>query len=166
MGQPAYSITSVLFSLLISAGAGSLIFQRWFREDREKKWLASIFAALSILLFVEIFVTPRLLNLFLGLPMLSRFVISGLSIVPLGFIMGMPFPLALRVVGKRFPEAIPWGWGLNAYSTVVGSILCVLFALTLGFRINFLIAWCIYGAGFLAFLLLLRREHSMSGEPG
>ena len=156
MGQPVYSITSVLFSLLISAGAGSLFLQRWFVEGRERIWLLRIVVALSVLVAVEMFLTPRLLNAFLGFSMIQRFVISGLTIVPLGFVLGMPFPLALRIVGKRFPEAIPWGWGLNAYMTVVGSILCVLFALTFGFRMNFLIALAIYWVGFLSFLVMLK----------
>ncbi len=160
MGQPVYSITSVLFSLLISAGLGSLTFQHLFKEGRERKWLLCILGILSVLLFVEMFLTPRMLNAFLGFSMLQRFVISGFSIAPLGFIMGMPFPFAVRVVGKRFPEAIPWGWGLNAYMTVVGSILCVLFALTLGFRMNFLIALAIYCVGFLSFYNMLKRESS------
>jgi predicted membrane-bound spermidine synthase len=158
MGQPVYSITSVLFSLLISAGLGSLIFQYLFREGREKSWLLTIFGILSGLVLVEMFITPHVLNAFLGLSMIQRFVISGLTIAPLGFIMGMPFPFALRVIGKRFPEAIPWGWGLNAYMTVVGSILCVIFALTIGFRMNFLIALAIYCTGFVSLYTMLRRS--------
>ncbi|MCI0412539.1 hypothetical protein L0222_07020 [bacterium] len=158
MGQPVYSITSVLFSLLISAGAGSLFLQRWFVEGRERSWLLRILIALTVLVAVEMFLTPRLLNAFLGFSMMQRFVISGLSIVPLGFVLGMPFPLALRIVGKRFPEAIPWGWGLNAYMTVVGSILCVIFALTLGFRMNFLIALAIYWVGFFSFFIMLKMN--------
>lgn len=157
MGQPVYSITSVLFSLLISAGAGSLVFQQWFREGKERKWLLWIFVALMILVFVEMFLTPRLLDRFLGLSMPQRFVISGLTIAPLGFVMGMPFPFALRVIGKRYPEAIPWGWALNAYMTVVGSILCVILALTIGFQMNFLVALAIYAIGFTSFFLRILR---------
>ena len=158
MGQPVYSITSVLFSLLSSAGFGSLTFQRLFREGSEQKWLVGLFSLLCVLIFTEMFITPKILNAFLGLSMVQRFVISGLTIAPLGFILGMPFPFAVRVVGKRFPEAIPWGWGLNAYMTVVGSILCVLFALTMGFRMNFLIALAIYFVGFASFYVLFKNE--------
>jgi spermidine synthase len=158
MGQPVYSITSVIFALLISAGLGSLAFQHWFREGRERRWLIGILVVLSVAILVETYITPRVLSVFLGLSIIQRFMISGLSIAPLGFILGMPFPFAVRVVGKSFPEAIPWGWGLNAYMTVVGSILCVLFAVTLGFRMNFLIALGIYCIGFLSFFMMLKRE--------
>ena len=157
MGQPVYSITSVLFSLLLSAGAGSLVFQQNFREGAEKKWLLRIFGALSLLVLLEVFVTPRLLNAFLGLSMLQRFVISGISIAPLGFVLGMPFPFALGIVGKKFPDVVPWGWGLNAYMTVVGSILCVILALTFGFMMNFFVALAIYALGFSAFILRVLR---------
>ena len=158
MGQPAYSITSVLFSLLTSAGLGSLAFQRIFKEGTEKKWLIGILSVIAFFLLIEVFITPYILNSFLGLSMAQRFMISAITIAPLGFSLGMPFPLAIRVVGKRFPEAIPWAWGLNAYMTVVGSILCVLFAITVGFRMNFLIALGVYCTGFLFFYRMLRRE--------
>ena len=158
MGQPAYSITSVLFSLLTSAGLGSLAFQRIFKEGTEKKWLIGILSVIAFFLLIEVFITPYILNSLLGLSMAQRFMISAITIAPLGFSLGMPFPLAIRVVGKRFPEAIPWAWGLNAYMTVVGSILCVLFAITVGFRMNFLIALGVYCTGFLFFYRMLRRE--------
>jgi hypothetical protein len=158
MGQPVYSITSVLFSLLTCAGLGALTFQHLFKEGTEKKWLLMILCLIGIFVLAEVFITPHVLNAFLGFSMIQRFVISGLTIAPLGFVLGMPFPFAVRVVGKRFPEAIPWGWALNAYMTVVGSIFCVLFAIIMGFRMNFLIALAIYGAGFLAFFGMLKKE--------
>jgi hypothetical protein len=42
--------------------------------------------------------------------------------------------------------------------TVVGSILCVIFALTMGFRMNFLIALAIYCIGFVSLYPMLRQR--------
>ncbi len=80
-------------------------------------------------------------------------------IAPLGFVLGIPFPLGIRILGKMAPELIPWGWGLNAYATVIGSILCVILAITLGFRMNFLIALLVYLAGLILFGYKIAREN-------
>jgi spermidine synthase len=151
LGQPVYSISSVLFSLLISAGTGSFFFQKRCREGREHRWLNVLALLLTAFLILQVTVVPWLLDTLLGLSQVSRFLLSTLLIAPLGFILGIPFPLGIRILGKYAPELIPWGWGLNAYLTVIGSILCVILAITLGFRMNFLIALLVYLTGIFLF---------------
>lgn len=154
LGQPVYSISAVLFSLLLSAGAGSQVLQSLFRDGQEKRWISWIGLALGVLLILEAFAAPFVLDLLLGEGKITRFVISGLMIAPLGFVLGMPFPLGIRILGHRNPDLIPWAWGLNAYMTVVGSILSVILALLLGFQANFLFALLLYASGFV----ILRRR--------
>jgi hypothetical protein len=45
---------------------------------------------------------------------------------------------------------IPWVWGINGYATVIGSVLCVILALVLGFKVVIFIACGIYLAGWLS----------------
>jgi len=156
LGQPVTSISAVLFALLLSAGAGSQLLQNKFRSGRERQWILRIGLALGVLLILEAFAAPLLLDLLLGAGKVARFAISGIVIAPLGLALGMPFPLGIRILGERSPGLIPWAWGLNAYMTVVGSILSVILALLLGFRANFLIALLLYLAGFVALLRALR----------
>lgn len=158
LGQPVYSLSSVLFSILVSAGAGSFIFEKRFREGNERKWLLSILILLGMALFFEAVPAPKIFNFLLGASKPVRFLISWLMIAPLGLLLGIPFPLGIRILGRKNPDAIPWGWGLNAYTTVIGSILSVIFAITLGFRMNFMIAYLTYAAGLLAFFFALRRR--------
>lgn len=151
LGQPVYSISSVLFALLLSAGAGSWIVQRFFQEGSERRWLATVLVLLVITTVLEVFAVPVLFDALLGAGRMARFVVSGLVIAPLGMLLGIPFPLGIRLLGARSPEAVPWAWGVNAYATVVGSILCVIIAITFGFRVNFALALALYTAGFLLF---------------
>ena len=51
-------------------------------------------------------------------------------IAPLAFLMGMPFPLALR--GLEAP-LVPWAWGINGCASVVSPVLATLLAVDLGF---------------------------------
>jgi spermidine synthase len=149
LGQPVYSISSVLFSVLLSAGIGSYLFQRCFRDGSERLWLVLIPVLLGTLLLVELLIMPFIFHLFLGSSKVIRFCISAILIAPLGFFLGIPFPLGIRILGMRAPEIIPWGWALNAYATVIGSILAVMFAILLGFRMNFAIAFLAYTIGFI-----------------
>jgi spermidine synthase len=151
LGQPVYSITSILCSILISAGIGSYLFQRFFKEGSESRWLILLPLALGALLMFELLLMPIVFRAFLGAEKVSRFLISGLLVAPMGVVLGMPFPLGIRILGSKAPEAIPWGWALNAYATVIGSILSVILAITFGFRTNFIFALIVYGIGFLLF---------------
>lgn len=160
LGQPVYSITCVLFSILLSAGAGSLLFQSRFKDGRERVWLGVLSAGLAIFLCAQVFLVPKLFDLYLGEGRWVRFIISGLSIAPLGLLLGIPFPLGIRILGQKFPEAIPWGWGLNAYMTVLGSILCIIVAVTWGFRANFAIAFFLYFSAFFAFYSTFGKENT------
>ena len=157
LGQPVYSISVVLFSLLLSAGAGSWLLQSRMREGQESRWIARILVALAVLLMLEALITPLVFQRFLGAPKFARFFISGLMIAPLGLLMGMPFPMGIRVLGGRDPDLIAWAWGLNAYMTVVGSITSVILAILFGFRTNFLIALLVYVGGLYAMLIALRK---------
>lgn len=156
LGQPVYSISSVLFSVLLSAGIGSYLFERYFRDGNERLWLTLIPILLGTLLLLELLIMPFVFHLFLGSSKVVRFCISAILIAPLGLFLGMPFPLGIRILGMRAPEIIPWGWALNAYATVIGSILAVMFAILLGFRMNFAIAFLAYAIGFVLFRKSIR----------
>ncbi|HSE40224.1 MAG TPA: hypothetical protein VLH08_05615 [Acidobacteriota bacterium] len=160
LGQPVYSISAVLFSVLLSAGTGSYLFQRFYRQQTESRWLQAIPIFIGVILLIELLGMPFIFQTFLGSPKILRFAISGLLIFPLGVVLGIPFPLGIRILGERAPETIPWAWGLNAYTTVVGSILSVIFAITLGFRMNFAIAFLVYALGFVFFRSMLLRKHN------
>lgn len=151
LGQPVYSISSVLFSLLLSAGAGSWLVQRFFHEGAERRWLGVALLLLAITIVLEVFAAPVIFDALLGAGRMARFAVSGIVISPLGLLLGIPFPLGIRLLGARSPEAVPWAWGINAYATVVGSILCVIIAVTFGFRVNFALAFALYAAGFALF---------------
>ena len=51
-------------------------------------------------------------------------------IAPLGFCMGMPFPLGLTRVARLDPAFVPWAWGLNGCVSVVSA--ATLLAIDLG----------------------------------
>jgi len=88
--------------------------------------------------------------------------VSGMLLVPLGFVMGMPFPTGLRafavgsVRGARSGEkdadnAVEWAWAMNAAASVLGSVLAMVIAIQFGLTVTLA---CGVGAYLLALLLL------------
>ncbi len=161
LGQPAYAVTIVLFSLLFFSGLGS----RW--SDRIP--LRPSLAALVILILAAPLLLPRLFNWTLGLPLTIRLGLTPLILSPLGFLMGIPFPAGIRLMKRsqvQGPEneaqggSVPWVWAVNGAASVVASILSALLALTFGFNwVLRLGALCYAGAWItaLARLSVLRR---------
>jgi len=73
----------------------------------------------------------------------------------LGFVMGFPFPLSIRLLKELEMERyIPWMWGVNGVSSVLGSALTVMVAIQFGFSVALLL-----GAGsYVVVFLLFRKE--------
>src|SRR5207302_10275574 len=98
LGHPTYALTVVVFLLLLSSGAGSLISRTWLVETR-RVWLPILLIASALLLYV--FILPALLNALLGLPFAAKVIVSGVLLVPLGVAMCMPFPTGLRAFSSK-----------------------------------------------------------------
>jgi len=142
LGHPVYSLSVVLSSLLIFAGLGSLFISDM--NPRSTKRLLTILGILSGVVLAYSFVLPRLSYIFLGLPLIARFVISVLLLAPLGFLMGMPFPIGVRMASDANPRLVPWAWGVNGCLSVISSVLSVIIAMSFGFSVVLKFAAIVY----------------------
>ena len=59
----------------------------------------------------------------------ARAACSLALIAPLGFFMGMPFPLGLRRLAETAPAFIPWAWAINGFASVLSTALAVMLAM-------------------------------------
>jgi hypothetical protein len=74
-----------------------------------------------------------------------------LLIAPLGFAMGMPFPLGLNRVAGCAETLVPWAWGVNACTSVVAAVLATIVAIHLGFTAVVVTAVVLYFAAAAAY---------------
>lgn len=125
LGQPVYGLTAVLFALLLFSGLGSLTSPRLPHRPA--------LVALIMLLLIYPILLPRLFSLFLGARLALRLLIAVLTLAPLGFLLGLPFPKGIAVLEFLAPELIPWAWGVNGAASVVASVGAALLALSAGF---------------------------------
>jgi hypothetical protein len=143
LGHPTYALTVVVFLLLLSSGSGSLASRKWLRGGKSAMLPLGLIAAV---LLVYVFALPGLLNRLVGLPFVSKLLVSGLLLIPLGFAMGMPFPTGLRAMASPPPTggatpsatetAIEWAWAMNAASSVLGSVLAMVIAIQYGLDVT------------------------------
>jgi len=137
LGHPTYALTVVIFLLLLSSGAGSLASRRWLQEPRHVR-IPLVVLAGAILAYVLIL--PKGLAMLVGLPFAFKLLISGAVLVPLGFVMGMPFPTGLRGLAARTTSAqgsaVEWAWAMNAASSVLGSVMAVVIAIQFGLNVT------------------------------
>ena len=84
---------------------------------------------------------------------LSRYVFSIVLIAPLGFCMGMPFPMALSRLSQTIPAMIPWAWGINGCLSVISTILATIISVEAGFDWVMIMAAAAYGLVLLVNLL-------------
>jgi hypothetical protein len=92
----------------------------------------------------------------LGLSLPLRILVAALLILPLGIVMGMPFPLGILALKGRPRGAIAWAWGLNGLFTVVGGLASVVLSVFFGFRVTLLVAFAIYAVALSAFAHIRR----------
>jgi hypothetical protein len=146
LGHPTYALTVVVFLLLLSSGAGSLVSHTWL-ADPQRTWIPLALIACGLVGYVVIL--PDILRTLVGLPFAAKLTVSAGLLVPLGFAMGMPFPTGLRALAwapvpafpgeqgnKTAENAVEWAWALNAGASVLGSVLAMVVAIQFGLTVT------------------------------
>jgi hypothetical protein len=58
--------------------------------------------------------------------------------------MGMPMPTGIRMLAHSSPELIPWAWGVNGATSVMGSVAALVIAILTGFNQALVIGASLY----------------------
>ena len=140
LGHPTYALTVVIFLLLLSSGAGSLFSRLWLKRA-EQGWLPLVLVIATLAIYV--FLLPSRLAALVGMGFDARLLVSAVLLIPLGFIMGMPFPTGLGaicsspVTGRSDSEnVVEWAWAMNAGASVLGSVLAMVIAIEFGLTVT------------------------------
>ena len=160
LGYPTLSLTVILGSILLGGGAGAAFSQR-FEGDKLRAHAQS--CALGVAIFSALFgvVSGAFSNLLLPMPLIARCVVAALVLLPLGFLLGTPFPAGLRLWSARQAEGfVPLVWALNGTASVVGSIMAAVAAKMIGFSNVLSIGALVYLG--VAGVLALAKEKAAS----
>jgi hypothetical protein len=134
----------VLASLLVFTGLGAHLSGRYghvaaiFGPGRPPLWAA-------LVSLIWIWVVPAVFDATLGTSIAARIAIAVCLLAPVGLALGAPFPTGLSVVGRRAAEWVAWAFGINAFFTVLGTVLAQIVGMALGFSFVSLVACVCYG---------------------
>lgn len=131
LGHPVYAVACVLAVLLIAAGLGSGFAAPRLQGRRQVRW---VFIGIALLSVAYSLLLPSVFHAALGQSLPLRVAITTALLVPLGFLLGIPFPVALASLARQgAASATGWAWAANSCASVVGPLLAVLIAMDLGF---------------------------------
>jgi hypothetical protein len=142
--NPSYAVAVVLAAVLICSGAGSLLSEK-FSSLRTPRTVITL-AALVIPYGLGLTALAGAIAAY-SLPV--KFVLSFLLVAPAAALMGIPFPMGMRLLGEKSPVLIPWAWAVNGCFSVLAPILATMLALGLGFKAVFLAGALMYAGAFL-----------------
>jgi hypothetical protein len=130
LGHPIYSLSIVLFSLILSTGIGSILSERIALDDGRR---LTFWAALTgFYLFVLPSWLPDMLLRLESAPLLTRASFAVLVLSPAGVLMGFGFPTGMRLVSRIDPGPTPWLWGVNGAAGVLAASIAVVTSIAVG----------------------------------
>jgi hypothetical protein len=148
IGQPQMALTVLLFSLLLGGGLGS--FASSLLRGNGARAVAFISLGVALAVVFLSFFFPSLFGM--GL---SPRVTAMAMLIPLGFLMGFPFPLAIRLTDRHgLRNNVSVMWGVNGIASVLGSALSMIMGISIGFSWALVLGAVLYVLAAVVFLAL------------
>ena len=149
IGQPIYTLTVLLTSLLLGTGIGSLTSSLIKNRLATALSIAALLATAILLLY-----TVFLSDIFSAVAASPKIAAAAI-LFPLGLALGYPFPLSIRLMKHyQLEKYAGWMWGVNGIASVTGSILAMIIGIRAGFTYALLAGAFLYtGIAVLSFAL-------------
>jgi len=126
VGDPVISFTIVVSTILISTSLGGLWAQNKSGQD-----IRSAVATLIGMLILTVVGFELLAAHILKVSAALRYFIAVLFLLPVGFLMGLPFPLGMRHL-LNSPVQRAFAWSVNGCASVLSSIIAAQIAVSFG----------------------------------
>ena len=150
LSYPVYSLAVTLAALLVFGGCGSLLSNR-FAADLQARRLEWVFIGIGLLGLLYAWILPHLFAYAIPYMLPVRMALCAFLLLPIGLLLGMPFPIGIRRLERGQHSLIPWAWASNGGASVLGASLAMLVALHVGFTVVlivgvfcYLLAWFLF----------------------
>ena len=151
--NPSYAVATVLSSILISSGIGSLLS---YKVKGLRSPVVSI--VISLLIFAYSIFFPTISDAISLHSMSVKIFIVFFIFLPVGLPMGIPFPTGLRILGEKNESLIPWAWAINGCFSVLAPILTIMLAMVIGFKIVLWLGALAYVMAFITLRNFLKKS--------
>ena len=142
LGQPVYTMLTVISSMLIFSGIGAKYSEKFINGSKTK--LYSVFLIIAIYTMFIGLVSPLMFEAFVSLSLILRIIITIILLAPLAFFMGMPFPTGISMLKNDDSRMVGISWAVNGFFSVIGTVITMILAMMFGFKIIFFIAGVFY----------------------
>ncbi len=150
LGHPIYSLSVILFALLLASGAGSYLSARVADGKRMLLVLTAVLAAAGLL-------SGPLVTGLAHAETPVRIAAAASLLAAIGVFMGMAFPLGMRLAATSRPQLTPWLWGVNGAVSVFASVAAIVISMGFGISVSYWAGVAAYAAAFAAFAVAARR---------
>lgn len=157
LGHPTYSLSVMLFALLLSSGIGSYLTQNIEISTLKQNALRRFIFLLAALVLLGL-LTPYVAEHFQSYSNPIRILIAIVLLFPAGLFMGMLFPIGMKFASGDREPIKPWLWGINGATSVCASVLAIVIALSFGISAAY---WCGVAFYIIACLALLRTTNPL-----
>ncbi|MCG8605895.1 hypothetical protein MJD09_13000, partial [bacterium] len=138
LGEPVLTLTVLLFSLLLGSGIGSLL-SSVFGEN--KHWMVAV-ASLAGFIITCVYVIY--IDALFGAGFDAK-VTAAIMLLPLGLVLGFPFPLSVRLMKEYgLGNSVYVMWGVNGVASVLGSALTMIIGILAGFSYALILGAVLY----------------------
>jgi hypothetical protein len=156
LGEPVLALVAVVGALLVGGGVGSLLSNR-IAVGRLPRLAALFTVGVALVALASRVIYPAVIDQALSATLSLRLIVTVIALLPLGFLMGMPFPSGLRMAHRADPEGVAAFWGANAVASVLGSALAMTLAISVGFSAALMLGAALYGLAAVMIFLIWPR---------
>ncbi|HMQ80754.1 MAG TPA: hypothetical protein PKE39_12615 [Ignavibacteria bacterium] len=146
LGQPVYTMLTVISTMLIFSGIGSMLSNKIITKLKNVNLVYIIIAALAVILGLA---NSAIFEALVRLDIMWRVIISIGLIAPIAFFMGIPFPYGMSMIDNNQKYLVAYGWGVNGFFSVLGSVLVIMVSMSYGFKVVFILSALLYLAAML-----------------
>ncbi|MHC4132631.1 MAG: spermine/spermidine synthase domain-containing protein [Planctomycetota bacterium] len=148
IGHPVFGVAVTLSGFLFFSGCGSLLSERFIRNDYRRILTAVVMIVLLGILLIGFLQIG--FDWLLGFSRTTRIILAILITAPLAFFMGMPFPSGLKCTHMSREPLVPWAWGVNGFASVTAAVLGTFVAISAGFIFVGFMALLFYALSLIA----------------
>ncbi len=155
LGHPTLALSLMLGVLLLGSGLGSL-FSSYIKQLNGGLLVTLVTITVLWMLwtlcwfFMETALVSKTLTI--------RALLTALSLLPLAFCLGIPFPIILTKLGKLGSTYVALAWTVNGIFSVLGSVLATAISLSQGFSVLSLMVLVSY----ICIIILLTFTHQQT----
>ncbi len=164
LGHPVYSLSVVLFTLLLSSSLGSFLTRGApvdpavsSQPQGSRRAMLRLGVLVGVLALFGL-LSPFLVEHFQSQATPVRIAIAVFTLFPLGAMMGMAFPLGMQLAHSKSASLTPWLWGMNGAASVCASVIAVAIALACGISAAFWTGVVCYLLALFAFITSIRQR--------